>query len=82
MAAIDPTKKHEARKLFPEMPDMHFDATFFFSFNFSKKEIALLLNVTEKRVTTLLRESCQMLNVHEPNALRPVLTLRLHFYKM
>ena len=80
MAAIDPTKKEEARKLFPEMPDVHFDAFFFFCFNFPKKEIALLLNVSEKRVTTLLRESCLMLQVSEPNALRPVLVLRLHFY--
>lgn len=81
MTAIDPTKKDEARKLFPELPDGHFDTFFFFCFNFSKKEIALILKISEKRVTTLLRECCQLLHVTEPNALRPVLVLRLYFYK-
>lgn len=79
MAVIDPTKKDEARKYFPEMPDGHFDAFFYLCNNFSKKEIAFILKKTERTITKLLKECCQILNVSDINSLRPALALRIHF---
>lgn len=82
MAVIDPTKKETARKLFPEMPDRHFDAFFYLCANFSKKEIAFLLKKSEKTVTKLLKECCQILKVNDVNSLRPILALRIYFYSV
>lgn len=77
MAAIDPTKKANARKLFPAFSERQFDIFIHFCFGLTRKSIAALEGVSVQAVQKSLKECCAQCEVNDPELLRYIFVTRL-----